>query len=90
MAIDQRLRQAQLHAEPPHFILLLWIIDSEKDFGHPALRLIDGFLGALQGIIDLLVGDHVGLRQESPHQLRPHDRCRQLLDQGATLDAARL
>src|SRR5205085_6509868 len=32
--------------EPPRVIVLLWIIDGEKNLGDAALRLIGGFLGA--------------------------------------------
>src|SRR5438045_8921229 len=33
--------------EPPHFILLLGVVDSEKDLGYAALRFVRGFLCAL-------------------------------------------
>ena len=76
--------------EPPHFVLLLRVVDGEKDLGDAALRFVRGFLCALQRVIDLLVGHHIGLRHQSAHQLCPDDRCGQLIDQRAALDAVRL
>ena len=80
----------QAFGELAYLVIQRRVIDREKDFGDPALRLARVFLDALEGPVDLLVGNIGGLRGLPPHQLCPDDPGAQLIDQRPAIEATRL